>query len=211
VFFEVDTGGFTGLGRVKLNGDSECVIAASNGYDFEMPTTGPKGETLYCLRSTDAGAAVCEVYADGSGYNVLTDDEVERETPHARQNQGSPACATYIRDESVYRTLGHGEEGGQGRVLGVLALQQMLPNPCTGRLIIRWEVPRLTTVSLKLYNTAGQLVKTLANGETKPGRYETVWDGTDRRGRRVASGVYFCALEADKTRLNRKVVLTSSE
>jgi hypothetical protein len=212
VFFEVDTGGFTGLGRVKLNGDSECVIAASNGYDFEMPTTGPKGETLYCLRSTDAGAAVCEVYADGSGYAVLTDDEVERETPHARQNSGSPACATYIRDESVYRTLGHGEEGGQGQVLGVLALQQMRPNPSTtGRVVILWQVPRLTSVSLKMYNTVGQLVKTLVEGETKPGRYVTAWDGTDRRGRRVASGVYFCALEADKTRLNRKVVLTAGE
>jgi hypothetical protein len=54
-------------------------------------------------------------------------------------------------------------------------------------------------------------VKTLVEGETKPGRYVTAWDGTDRRGRRVASGVYFCALEADKTRLNRKVVLTSGE
>jgi hypothetical protein len=211
VFFEVDTGGFTGLGRVKLNGDSECVIAASNGYDFEMPTTGPLGETLYCLRSTDAGAAVCEVYADGSGYDVLTDDEVERETPHARQNSGSPACATYIRDGSVYRTLGHGEEGGQGGVLGVLALEYMRPNPTLGRTVIHWQVPRLTSVSLKLYNAAGQLVKTLVEGETKPGRYVTAWDGTDRRGRRVASGVYFCALEADRTRLNRKVVLTASE
>jgi len=211
VFFEVDTGGFTGLGRVKLNGDSECVIAASNGYDFELPTTGPLGETLYCLRSTDAGAAVCEVYSNGSGYTVLTDDEVERETPHARQNTTSPACATYIRDGSVYRTLGQGEQGGQGGVLGVFALEYMRPNPTLGRVTIHWQVPKLTTVSLKLYNTAGQLVKTLAEGETKPGRYETVWDGTDRRGRRVASGVYFCALEADKTRLNRKVVLTSSE
>jgi hypothetical protein len=90
-------------------------------------------------------------------------------------------------------------------------LCQCEPNPFRRDVKICWQVPKLTSVSLKMYSTAGQLVKTLVEGETKPGRYVTAWDGTDRRGRRVASGVYFCALEAGRTRLNRKVVLTSGE
>jgi Tol biopolymer transport system component len=90
-------------------------------------------------------------------------------------------------------------------------LCQCEPNPFRRDVKICWQVPKLTRVSLKIYSTAGQLVKTLVEGETKPGRYVTAWNGTDRRGRRVASGVYFCALEADKTRLNRKVVLTAGK
>jgi hypothetical protein len=41
----------------------------------------------------------------------------------------------------------------------------------------------------------------------KPGRYTTTWAGTDQKGRRLAAGIYFCALDAGDKRLTRKVVL----
>jgi Tol biopolymer transport system component len=209
-FFEVEgNDGYTMIGRVTLEGDSETVITSGSGaYDFEMPTVGPQGETLFCLRSTDAGAAVCEVYADGSGYTVLTDDEVERETPHARQNPGSPASATYVRDGSVYRTLGQGEQGGQGGVLGVFALEGIAPNPTRPKVNIHWQVPYLAKVRLQVYDPAGRLIKSLHSGEAKPGRYTTVWNGTDTKGRMVGTGIYFCRLETPTARISRKVVLT---
>jgi flagellar hook assembly protein FlgD len=67
---------------------------------------------------------------------------------------------------------------------------------------------RLQEVSLRVFNTAGQLVRTLAQGPTKPGAYATVWNGTDHKGRRLAAGVYFYTLETGDKRLSRKVVLT---
>jgi len=63
-------------------------------------------------------------------------------------------------------------------------------------------------VSLCVYNTAGQLVKVLADGRTKPGSYTSVWNGTDAKGRRLANGVYFYALGNGTKRINRKVILT---
>ncbi|MEO0077769.1 MAG: FlgD immunoglobulin-like domain containing protein [candidate division WOR-3 bacterium] len=206
VFFEVESDdGYTMIGRVTLGGDSEAVITSGN-CDFELPTTGPTGETLYCLRSTDAGAAICEVLADGSGYEDKTDDEVERETPHARQDQAG-ACAVYVRDGSIYRTRGQGERGQQGSGSGVFALDRIAPNPSRGRVGISWQVPRLAQVSLKLYDPSGRLVRTLESGERKPGRYVTVWDGTDATGRSVTTGIYFARLRAADQQLTRKVVL----
>jgi len=41
----------------------------------------------------------------------------------------------------------------------------------------------------------------------KPGRYTTTWAGTDQKGRRLAAGIYFCALDTGDKRLTRKVVL----
>jgi flagellar hook assembly protein FlgD len=69
-------------------------------------------------------------------------------------------------------------------------------------------VPVEAKISLRVYNTAGQLVKVLADGRTKPGAYTSVWNGTDTRGRRLANGVYFYALDNGVKRIGRKLVLT---
>jgi YVTN family beta-propeller protein len=82
------------------------------------------------------------------------------------------------------------------------------PNPSKDRMTIYWQVPVLSEVSLKVYSTAGQLVRVLADGKTKPGAYTTVWNGTDTKGRRLANGIYFCTLDNGSRRISRKVVLT---
>jgi len=69
---------------------------------------------------------------------------------------------------------------------------------------------------LKLYDIAGKLVTTLANGDQKPGYYNLTWNRRDFKGRTAACGVYFCTLSAENQRealraqghISRKVVLT---
>lgn len=39
------------------------------------------------------------------------------------------------------------------------------------------------------------------------GRQSVSWDGKDRNGRAVASGVYLCELVADNVRESRKMIL----
>ena len=47
---------------------------------------------------------------------------------------------------------------------------------------------------LKVYNTAGELIKTLRDGTSPSGVCEEVhWDGTNRNGEPVASGLYLFA------------------
>jgi hypothetical protein len=41
-----------------------------------------------------------------------------------------------------------------------------------------------------------------------PGRYEAFWDGTDRSGRRVSSGVYFCEIIANRARDVSRIAVT---
>jgi len=82
----------------------------------------------------------------------------------------------------------------------------VLSVPATAPVIIRWQVSQKANVSLKVYDAAGQLVRTLASGRTKPGAYTAVWDGTDSKGKRLAAGVYFYSLETGEKKLSRKVV-----
>lgn len=46
-------------------------------------------------------------------------------------------------------------------------------------------------VVIAIYDRLGRRVKTLAEGERKPGKHHMEWDGTADDGRRVLPGSYF--------------------
>jgi flagellar hook assembly protein FlgD len=73
--------------------------------------------------------------------------------------------------------------------------------------MISYQITTPGNVRLKVYNIAGQLVKTLVNGGQEPGVYDIVWSGLDDQGRRVASGVYFCRLETDDQSAIKKMTI----
>jgi hypothetical protein len=87
------------------------------------------------------------------------------------------------------------------------ALMQASPNPTTGETSIRYSLPNNGHVSLRVYNSAGQMVSTLVNEPQESGYYRVDWDGKDVMGARVASGVYFYRIEAGDHVATRKMVL----
>ncbi|MFH1736075.1 MAG: FlgD immunoglobulin-like domain containing protein [bacterium] len=50
--------------------------------------------------------------------------------------------------------------------------------------------------SLKIYNTLGQLVRTVVEDNKVPGQYHAVWDGRNASGAVVSAGSYVCLLTA---------------
>lgn len=71
-----------------------------------------------------------------------------------------------------------------------------------------FELPTATEVTLTVYNTLGQVVRTLVDHtRMSAGRQRIVWDGTDAQGRALASGVYVVRLEAGKEGVTRKLTL----
>jgi flagellar hook assembly protein FlgD len=49
---------------------------------------------------------------------------------------------------------------------------------------------------LKVYNIAGQLLKTLVDENMSEGYYQITWDATDNSNRKLSSGVYFYRITA---------------
>jgi C1A family cysteine protease len=76
------------------------------------------------------------------------------------------------------------------------ALDQNIPNPFNAGTEIRYRLPREEQVSLRIYNTTGQEVATLVEANQSAGRYQVTWDGRNRSGHQVSSGLYFCRLSA---------------
>jgi len=87
------------------------------------------------------------------------------------------------------------------------ALHGIHPNPFNPRTTVRFDLQKSGPVRLRIYDVRGRLVQVLADEWMQPGRYEMVWEGDDRKGSRVASGVYFLTMEASGERFRRKMAL----
>jgi hypothetical protein len=87
------------------------------------------------------------------------------------------------------------------------AMMNNYPNPFNLRTNISFAVPVDSKVSLKLYNIAGQLVKAF-EGQYEAGNHTIAWDGTNTKGKTVASGIYFYKLVAGDYSATKKMVLT---
>ena len=86
-------------------------------------------------------------------------------------------------------------------------LEQNYPNPFNPTTMITYSVPKLSHVTLKVYNMLGQEVATLVNTHKASGKYHTSWDAKDYAGRNVAGGVYFYRIEAGEYTKSMKMLL----
>jgi len=76
-------------------------------------------------------------------------------------------------------------------------LSQNYPNPFNPSTSIEFSVPVNSNVTLTIYNLLGQLVTTLVNEEMSAGNYSIIWNGTDKNGLQVTSGVYLYKMKAN--------------
>ncbi|MCX7798199.1 MAG: T9SS type A sorting domain-containing protein [Melioribacter sp.] len=86
-------------------------------------------------------------------------------------------------------------------------LYQNYPNPFNPSTTISFELAGFTTVSLDIFSLLGEHVITLKEGYLRPGRYSVVWDGKDKFGREVPTGIYFVTLKTNSQIQTRKMVL----
>jgi hypothetical protein len=93
-------------------------------------------------------------------------------------------------------------------MLSGIVLQQNIPNPFVEQTLIGYQQDRAGRVSLRIYNIAGQLIKTLVDAQQEPGVYTVTWSGLDERGRRLSSGIYFCRLQSEDESALRKIILS---
>jgi len=82
------------------------------------------------------------------------------------------------------------------------ALSQNYPNPFNPATTISYSLPARAWVRLSVYNTLGQLVATLVNGEEEAGIHEVRFNGSNR-----ASGIYFYRLQAGSDVRTRTLLL----
>jgi len=86
-------------------------------------------------------------------------------------------------------------------------LAQNFPNPFNPSTTIKFDMKDKGIVTLKVYNVAGQLVRTLVNEVRPAGSYTEPWNGLNDRGSAVASGIYFYKMETNGFTATKKMVM----
>ena len=87
------------------------------------------------------------------------------------------------------------------------SLSQNYPNPFNPSTTIEFQLPQREYVTLSIYNTLGQKIRTLINKELSAGSYKIEWDGKNEGGKSVSSGVYLYKLESAETSVSKKMML----
>ncbi len=82
------------------------------------------------------------------------------------------------------------------------SLSQNYPNPFNPSTTIKYEIPKETSVTIKIFDALGREVVTLLNSDQKAGQHEVNWNAKN-----YASGVYFYRIRAGEFISTKKMLL----
>jgi hypothetical protein len=105
------------------------------------------------------------------------------------QGAGSIIESGFLAD-TLFRTV-VSSVAERGEVPTEFVLQQNYPNPFNPSTTIQYALPSRSQVTLTVFNTLGQIVRELVNGDIGAGYHEVQFDATG-----LASGVYFYRMRA---------------
>ncbi|MFQ5511429.1 MAG: S8 family serine peptidase [Candidatus Krumholzibacteriia bacterium] len=168
------------VGFLDLNGTSfSCpLVAGAAALMLEVNPSVTNMEIIGALRSTADNAASPDSLV---GWGIID--------VHA----AAFSTVTGIDDRSVPRRE--------------VALYPAFPNPFNPTTTLRYELPQSSHVVLTVYNVRGERVTTLVNEPQSRGFKSVVWNGTDRFGNKVSSGLYIYRLQAGDFETSRKMML----
>jgi len=87
------------------------------------------------------------------------------------------------------------------------ALANNYPNPFNPATTIKYALPEASQVRLEVFNTVGQVVRTMVDAHQNAGRYVVEWDATSDNGVNLSSGIYFYRLQVEGNYLEVKKML----
>ena len=98
-------------------------------------------------------------------------------------------------------------EGVENDLPKTMELFQNYPNPFNPTTTIKYQIPELSFVTLKIYDVLGNEIATLVNDEKPAGSYEVEFSVGRDSTPDIASGIYFYSLKAGSFFVTKKMIL----
>lgn len=114
----------------------------------------------------------------------------------------------YLDDVEVWGLGGDGVDAEQNHATPTdFKLSQNYPNPFNPTTGISFVLPETNNTKLVVYNTTGQVIRTLLNADLAAGAHSMSWDGLNESGTAVSSGIYFYQLTSGKQTISKRMLL----
>jgi len=75
-------------------------------------------------------------------------------------------------------------------------LSQNYPNPFNPSTTMKFTLPKSENVTLRIFNTRGEMIATLIDHRMPAGSHTATWQGVSDQGRQVSTGMYLCRFQA---------------
>ena len=122
------------------------------------------------------------------------------------RSQGTAGSYTITATRSAATAVDPGETP-MALIPRELKLEQNYPNPFNPSTAIRFSLPERTDVRVAVYTMLGQEVEVLIDAALPAAVHTISWNGKDRSGVEMASGMYLIRLQADNKQIVRKAML----
>jgi hypothetical protein len=104
--------------------------------------------------------------------------------------------------DSLYNSIPTSIDNPSALISRSFELYQNYPNPFNPITTIRYSLPKALDIKIDVFDVVGQRVMTLVQGKVSIGYHKVEFDGGD-----LASGVYFCMIQAGDFIRTRKMLL----
>ena len=152
--------------------------------------------------SLPAAAALVTTDSDGLAWITVVDD-VDETVYVVAVTDGSNGSDTLTGTNTAVNIT-----FGTGGVAAQFSLRNNIIDPRQGDTVeIVVGLSSSQKIKAKVYDLAGNPVKTLADSTYPPGTHSITWDGKSKRGRPVSQDVYFIVITGDGTRKVFKVLV----
>lgn len=81
------------------------------------------------------------------------------------------------------------------------------PNPFNPSTRLGYSISKAADVSINIYNSKGQLLRSFKRSHDNAGHYSVTWDGKDNSGNHLASGIYFYRMQSEHYTFTRKMLM----
>jgi Secretion system C-terminal sorting domain len=200
VWDSTNSGYVLGNGVLKPAG----AVGGPGSYSFEL-SVAPAGN--------GASLVGFEMASSDSSY-VFGESAVDNHSPVAASSFNSiifelrnGTGATAMNLSNIYVTMAPsptvtGVKNAGAGIPKVYALYQNYPNPFNPSTVIEYDLPKVSNVTVRVYDVLGREVATLVNGKQSAGSYKLTFNMD-----RYASGVYFVRLNAGSYTHTQKMML----
>jgi len=190
---------------------TEIVTLAPTAYDFGTVVTNVPQTTTFTICNNSEGVCDpisgvvtenCDVFSVEPTAYVLAQGECQTFTVTFTGVHGGQTTCDVITTHGTFTCTVNDVVAADEQPV-VFALGEAYPNPFNPTTTLSFSVENNEEVTLNVYNTAGQLVKTLVNGLVERGEHKVVFDAAD-----LASGVYVYTLKtANQSAMNKMVLV----
>ena len=174
--------------RLRLLGDSQDVVVLGN-FDVVEQSVNPK------------------FLHTGKWYEFFSGDSINVTDVNASLTLQPGEYRLYSDEKMDVDIVTNAIENQNGNLPERYALQPNYPNPFNASTVIKYALPEAAQVQIMIYDLAGRKVKTLVDSHKQAGNHRILWNGTDKLGNSLASGVYFYSLQTSEKRITKKMLL----